>query len=138
MKALGKTTFGLLALLTLMVFQFTACVDDNDINNPADARAKFLGKWTVDESCVRLDYEAVIIADPSNDARVLIQNFALTGPGYEPAYGTVSGNVITLPLQTIGDNWTVKGTGTWQGGGILWSYYIEIGANGSNCEANYK
>lgn len=137
MKAIGKTTFSLLAILSLVVFQFTACVDD-ETNNPADARAKFLGKWTVDESCVRLDYEAIIVADPSSDAKVLIQNFAFPGPGYEPAYGIVSGNVITLPLQTIGDNWTVKGTGTWQGDGILWEYYIEIGANGSNCEANYK
>lgn len=128
----------LLALLALAVLQFAACIDDEDINNPTDERAKFLGEWTVDESCVRLDYEAIIIADPSSDTRVLIENFAFPGPGYDPAYGTVSGNVITLPPQTIGDNWKVKGTGTWQGKGILWEYYIEIGANGSDCEANYK
>jgi hypothetical protein len=138
MKTIGKTTLALLTLLALAVFQFTACVDDDDINNPTDERAKFLGQWTVDESCVRLDYEAVIVADPSSDTRVLIENFAFPGPGYEPAYGIVSGNVITLPLQTIGDNWRVQGTGTWQGNGILWNYYIEIGADGSNCEANYR
>lgn len=127
-----------MAIFALMVLQFAGCTDDENLNNPTNDRTKFLGKWMVDESCVRLDYEALIVADPSNDTRVLIQNFAFPGPGSDPAYGTVSGDVITLPLQTIGDNWRVKGIGTWQGKGILWKYYIEIGAVGSDCEANYK
>jgi hypothetical protein len=41
MKAIGKSTIILLAILSLVVFQFTACVDD-EANNPADARTKFL------------------------------------------------------------------------------------------------
>jgi hypothetical protein len=128
-------------LIALMIaFSFTACTalegDDPGVEN---ARDKFLGTWTVDESCVRLDYEVVILPDENSESKVLLENFAFTGPGYEPAYGFVNESVIDLPQQIIGDNWSVSGTGTYMSDGtITWSYYIEIGSNGSNCEADYR
>jgi len=124
----------------LTVIGFSACTDtESDDPDSQSAREKFLGTWNVEESCVRLDYEVEITADENSSTRVFMNNFAFTGPGYNPAYGFVSADKIEMPQQIIGDNWTVQGTGTYQSDGtIFWSYYIEIGANGSNCEANYK
>lgn len=129
----------IMLMFASLVFQFSSCVEDGDIFPDDDPRTAFLGAWTVDESCVRLNYEVVISAASGDDTKVLMDNFALTGPGYPPAYGFVSGKVIEVPQQTIGDDWKVEGSGTLQSNGkILWSYYIEIAGDGSNCEAEYE
>ncbi len=93
----------------------------------------------MDESCVRLNYEVDITADDNSDTKVWLDNFAFTGPDYPPTYGVVNGDQINLPEQSIGDNWTINGIGTMQETGMIkWAYYIEIGATGSNCEAEYE
>lgn len=129
--------FGILILL-ITVLAYSGCEDVEEPGN-ANPRNKFLGSWDVEESCVRQDYQVEIIPAEDDDSKVLIDNFALMGPGYDPAYGYVNGNVIDLPTQKIADNWTVQGTGTYQDDGtIFWTYYLEIGANASNCEADYR
>lgn len=128
----------ILLMITSLSFGLTSCVDDV-VNNPDDPRAAFLGTWTVEESCVRLNYEVEISAASGDDTKVLMDNFALTGDGYPPAYGFVDGNVIEVPEQLIGDDWKVEGSGTLQTSGkILWTYYIEIAGDGNNCEAEYQ
>lgn len=129
---------GILMMLAA-VMVYSGCEDVADDPENESAREKFLGIWTVEESCVRLDYEVDIFPAEDDESKVLLDNFAFTGPEYEPAYGFVNGNTINLPTQKIGDNWTVQGTGTYQNDGtIFWAYYIEIGANASNCEADYR
>ncbi len=135
-----RLQFAGILILLLFVVNFAACTDgetDDPVNeNPRD---KFIGTWVVDESCVRLEYEVNIQADSDSESKVYMDNFAFTGPDYDAAYGFVNGNLINMPQQIIGDNWSVEGTGNYQSdGSILWSYYIEIGANGSNCEADYQ
>ncbi len=128
-----------LAALLAIAVSFSSCTEDDPLIPDVDPREKFLGNWGVEESCVRLEYEVEITAASGSDTKVFIENFAFTGPGYDPAYGYVSGNSVDLPQQTIGDNWKVSGSGTYQSDGtIMWSYYIEIGANASNCEAEYQ
>lgn len=128
----------MILLMLVAALQITSCTDTETADPETDAREKFLGTWTVDESCVRLNYEVDITADDDSDTKVWLDNFAFTGPGYPPAYGFVNGNQVDLPEQTIGDDWTINGIGTIQATGkIMWEYYIEIGANGSNCEAEY-
>ena len=136
MKSLS---FLLIAVLIAIAVSFSSCTEDDPLIPDVDAREKFLGTWGVEESCVRLEYEVEITAASGSDTKVFIENFAFTGPGYDPAYGYVSGNSVDLPQQTIGDNWKVSGSGTYQSDGtIMWNYYIEIGANASNCEAEYQ
>ncbi len=127
-------------MLAWMSVQFSACTEDTTTTDPTtDPREKFLGTWTVDESCVRLNYEVEITAATGSDSKVLIDNFAFTGPGYNPAYGYVDGNTIDLPKQTIGDNWVVQGSGTYRSDGTIhWAYNIQIAANASHCEADYQ
>lgn len=130
--------FLILLMIASLSFGLNSCVDDV-VDDPDDPRAAFLGTWNVDESCVRLNYEVEISAASGDDTKVLMDNFALTGPGYPPAYGFVNGNVIEVPEQIIGNDWKVEGTGTLQTNGkILWSYFIEIAGDGSNCEAEYQ
>lgn len=137
-----KISFNLRFIILLMLVHLVflpSCESDILENPDQDNRSKFLGTWLVSESCVRLDYQATIKADPDDEDKVLIENFAAPGEGFPPAFGFVDGNVINLPQQTIGDNWRVEGTGTYrQDNSILWSYFIEIGANASNCEADYR
>lgn len=136
MNTMNKKIFPV--FMFLFLFGFTSCLDD-EVLEMLDPRSDFLGTWVVSESCVRLNYEVEIVADPDNELRVLLYNFALTGPGYDPAYGNVVLNKINVPEQIIGDNWKVSGSGTLQDdGSISWSYYIEIAGDGSNCEADYE
>jgi len=130
----------LILLCTVMFVAFSnSCTDNTNVDPATNNREGFLGVWTVDESCIRLNYEVEITAATDDDTKVLLYNFAFMGQQYDPAYGYVSGNKVTLPLQTIGDGWQLSGSGTLQSNGrIIWTYYIEIGANGSTCQADYQ
>ncbi len=129
--------FSVIASFFAISIIFTGCTEDETVVE--NARDKFLGTWSVEESCVRLDFEVEIEAATGSDTKVLLYNFAFTGPGYDPAYGFVSGNTVDLPQQVIGDNWIIEGSGAMQTDGtIIWNYYIEIGANGSNCQAEFQ
>ena len=126
-------------MMLAAMLAYSGCEDITDEPDNENPRDKFLGNWDVEESCVRQDYQVEIIPAEDDESKVLIDNFALMGSGYDPAYGIVNGDIINLPTQKIGDNWTVEGTGTYQDDGtIFWTYYIEIGANASNCEADYR
>jgi hypothetical protein len=139
MKKISSNLMAILMITLLPAIFLSSCESDIVENPDLDPRGKFLGTWLVSESCVRLDYQATITADPDDENKVLIENFAAPGEGFPPAYGFVDGNVINMPQQTIGDNWRVEGSGTYQDNGtIFWSYFIEIGANASNCEADYR
>jgi len=135
-----KYTSEFLSLLMLAAaLQITSCTDIDPNNPGVDEREKFLGTWSVTESCVRLIYEVNITEDENNNSRVWLNNFADAPPDFTQAYGIVSGDQINLPEQTIGDGWKINGIGTLQTTGIIvWAYYIEIGAVGSNCEAECK
>ena len=130
----------ILALTVMIGLNFTSCTDDTSTVDPnVNYRQKFLGTWTVSESCIRLDYQVEIEAATNDSTKVLLYNFAFMGQEFDPAYGFVNGNKVNLPTQTIGDGWQLNGNGTLQPDGkIIWVYYIAIGANGSNCQANYQ
>lgn len=130
----------LLAITLLLGITLYSCTDDTEIIDPGTTNIEqFLGTWTVYESCIRLNYEVEIVADTTVDTKVFIYNFAFMGQEFDPAYGFVSGSRVTLPSQTIGDNWQLNGSGNLQTDGkIIWTYYLQIGANGSNCQANYE
>ena len=102
-----KISFFILSFFLLL--GVTTCVDD--VFTDEDERAAFLGTWVVSETCVRFNYEVEIKADTDSDTKVFLYNFALAGLDYSPAYGFVKGNVVEIPSQTIGDDWTVKGSG---------------------------
>lgn len=139
-KTMKKSVyFAFIILCLVATIQFNACKEDDPNNPEPDAREKFLGTWSAEESCVRLIFEVDITADENDKQKVWLNNFADTPPDMQQAYGIVSGYQINIPEQTIGDGWIINGIGTLQPTGkIVWAYYIEIGAEGSNCEAEFE
>jgi len=134
-----KTVKLLALIIALALFCFPSCeiIDDDDLN-PADPREKFLGSWKVNETCQRATYSVNVTADPGNSAQVLIYNFGNTGPGYTPAIGLIVGSKVNVFSQTIGEDWTVNGNGTYQSNGtISWTYTLVIGVSQLECSATY-
>lgn len=123
-----------------VVIMISSCnlTEDNDDDDVIDPRTKFLGVWSVNETCNKRIYSVTISEDPKNSSRVLIEDFADPGFG-DPAYGIVAGNKITLdPSFKIGDNWTVSGTGTYISDKRLeWNYSLIIAGSEQSCSAVY-
>jgi len=134
MKTQRYFTFLFIALFTLLI---SGCVTDDDDVEPGDPRDKFLGNWTVSESCIRLTYEVEIVYDPMNSSQVLIYNFGNPGPGYDPAVALVVSNKIYVANQVIGENWTVNGEGTLTDDEILWDYELKLSGSLLQCTATY-
>lgn len=123
----------------LLVMLFPACLPEDDPVNPGDPRDKFLGTWKVNETCSRMNYTVQITPDPSNSSQVLIANFGNPGPGYDPAVAIVTSGTITVTSQTIGEGWTVSGTGAYlQNGTIDWVYTLVIGPSVMDCSALFS
>lgn len=128
----------LLILVGTVVLLFPTCLPTDENVNPDDPVAKFLGQWKVSEDCVRNSYVVTISQDPGNSSQVLLDNFASPGPGYDPAVGLVVGNTIHVTSQTIGEGWTVSGTGTYRNdNSIAWNYTLYIASSKYTCSATY-
>lgn len=135
----GIKNLGLfVAVLTFTLFP-SCFLEDDDIVNPVDARAKFIGEWKVNEDCTRANYMVDIQLDPGNSTQVLLDNFGNPGPGSDAAVGLVVSNTIKISSQNIGQGWTVAGEGTYQvDGTIHWTYTLIIGGYTENCSAVYS
>lgn len=125
-------------MISCLALQLPACVPTEDVN-PDDPVAKFLGSWKVTETCSRMNYNVDIQQDPGNSAQVLIYNFGNPGSGYDPAVGLVVTNSIIVSSQTIGEGWTVSGTGIYQSNGMIsWDYSLLIPPSDYSCTARYS
>ena len=132
-------TRALLILISLAALQMPACLPADEVVNPDDPVAKFLGSWKVNESCKRMNYNVDILQDPGNTSQVLIYNFGNPGQGYDPAVALVVSNTIYVSSQTIGEGWTVSGKGTYQvGGTISWDYVLIIPPVEYSCTATFS
>ncbi len=132
MKARIFSFFIILAAISF----FASCGEDDPIIQE-DPRDSYLGVWSVNEDCQRLNYDVNITYDPDNSSRVLIENFANPGPDYDPVTALVVDDRIFVSQQTVGDDWTVSGDGTLTDGTIEWEYELIIGGNLYQCSATY-
>ncbi len=117
-----------------------SCSDDDDNSvDDTDPRDKFIGNWSVNETCTRRIYSVTIRKDPNNSTKVLIDNFADPDFG-DPAVGYVLNDLITLdPSSKIGDEWTVSGTGELINEKRMeWDYTLIISGSEQTCTANYS
>lgn len=123
-------------LATMMIISLSCTTDEDD--ELTDPRDKFLGSWTVNESCSKRIYTVTITEDPTNSGNVLISNFADPGFG-DPAVGIVAGTHIELdPNEKIGDGWTVSGGGDLvKNNRMEWSYDLLINSSQQTCSATY-
>ena len=109
----------------------TGCEKESTTTPSTDARAAFIGYWSVKESWVKYSYESSIAADTTSKTGVLIYNFAGIGFSYAPAKALISGNTITLdPNEVIGNGLVVNGSGILSGNSTInWIYTINDGAD---------
>lgn len=126
----------LLFLSAMLILSFSCITDEDD--DLVDPRDKFLGSWTVNESCSKRIYTVTITEDPSNSGNILISNFADPGFG-DPAVGIVAGTHIELdPNEKIGDGWSVSGGGDLvKNNRMEWNYDLLIAGSEQNCSATY-
>ena len=117
--------------LMVIFATFAVCTSEDPSPSPADPRESFVGNWMVNETGMKRTFECTITLDQSSTTRVLISNFAGSGPTSNPAVAEVSGNTINLiPDQVIGDGWIINGGGVLSGSNkINWSYTLNNGAD---------
>lgn len=116
------------------------CEPDNTDGPDTDIRDKFVGTWIFSELTpnrgINVTYDVVITIDPSNSSQVLLSNFTAVGSGANPAFGIVTTNSITIPLQTIATDYKVEGSGSLSNSTTMnWSYSYTTGADKTNCTA---
>ena len=135
-----KKTKELLLMGLIIVLGSISCnPDDDPFVDPGDDRDKFMGAWSVNESCFKSNYTVTITKDPGNSVQLLLANFCNPGSSYAPAVGLVAGNKIFVSNQTIGDGWMVSGTGTLQNTHtILWTYNLVIAGNSLSCSSEFN
>jgi hypothetical protein len=128
-------------ILAIFIFSglFLGCAKDTGTTpDQTDARANFIGRWSVSETWTKLSYEVTIATDPNSTNGVFIANFANTGFSGIPAGATINGKAITLdPNQGIGEGLTINGGGNLSGSKILWTYTLDDGATRINAVATY-
>jgi hypothetical protein len=125
MKTLFKPLFVILVTLS---FSLASCELDDGIEFPDnDYRDKFLGRWIVSDNELKINYEVTISYDPNNSSMVRISNFAGSG---DAARALAVGSSLVIEQQTIGQNWSVSGTGSYRNSGrIDFPYSLTIGGH---------
>lgn len=81
-----------------------------------DDIAKYIGTWNVNDQAARINYNVTIIANPSNSAEILLNNFADLG---STAVGLVIGNSVVIDTQPLGSVYSVSGSGSYVNSGEL-------------------
>ncbi|MDO8899530.1 MAG: hypothetical protein Q7V19_17895 [Bacteroidales bacterium] len=118
-------------LLVFIIFSFTGCVLDDDIDpNTDDPQAIYIGTWSVSDNETKINYQVSISRNPSNSTEVLLQNFAGSG---STATALVTGKTLTLTSPVIGNNWAISGSGVYKNSSrIDFTYSLTIGGNREN------
>lgn len=133
----NKQIIGLLISL-LMIVPAGCETDDDDNPSPVpDVRNKFVGEWNVNDACSKANYMVNISKDPSNSARVLLQNFAGSNAN-QPDTALVAANSIILYPQKNSEDWDISGNGDYTSEGkIEWIFDLIISGYGESCTATY-
>jgi hypothetical protein len=116
----------------LMVFTMS-CEDLLDDTSNADIREKIEGQWKCDETSSYYKttsqiYEVYIYPHPDDSTLVVIENFY--GLIDVSVVATMSNRNLYINSQTVGDNFTIIGSGTISSNynEIEWNYSVEDGS----------
>lgn len=134
-----KTQISLLFLFSIALF-FTACQEDDPLDpDPGqDARDVFVGSWNCVENDAKIAYTVTIKKDPSNEAKLLLENFAYIGMG-EYAVATFSGTNLMVPNQIPCEGWIVQGNGKLINSNKMeWTYNVKVGGDNNYYTAVYS
>lgn len=124
-------SFPLIALLFATALLAPGCKKDKE-----DERLQFLGTYSVVENCPSFgvnNFDMTVTSSATAENAVVISNFGDFGVSVT---GTVSGNNLTIPLQTLtaqGAALNVSGSGTINGLSLTISYTFSLGSQGESC-----
>ncbi|MEZ4771953.1 MAG: hypothetical protein R3D00_02145 [Bacteroidia bacterium] len=147
------STLLLISSLSMMMTFTTSCAtegctDPNSDNYDVDAkkddgscipsRDKFIGQYTVSESCPSGNYtfEINIVASASADNAIIINNLGDLGAAVN---ATVSQSSVTIPNQNItasGFAVSVNGSGSINGNLLIINYSYNFSGGGETCSMN--
>ncbi|MFC2111129.1 hypothetical protein ACFLQ5_01615 [Bacteroidota bacterium] len=129
MKKITKLFFTIIIITTIM---FSACdPDDEDpILNTSDY---YVGTWLAEETSTLypdpITFTVEIKADAITEGQVFIYNFYHLGNAdADKVTAITSSSSITISPQTVCNN-VINGEGTLSGNKIMWSYYVNDGAD---------
>ena len=133
-----KTKIRIHPFLPVSIFLLALTVSCEELLNTTgtdeDVRERIEGQWSCDETSEIYKstaeiYSVYISPDPDDSTKVLIDNFYELGYDVS-AVATVSGRNLFINTQTVGDGYTVIGSGTISSdyNKINWSYSVEDGS----------
>lgn len=126
----------------ILGFWLASCTPDKkeDIISPAiDARDKYLGSWTCNETSQvsgSTSYPISISKSSTNSSEILISRF-YDIPSQE-VRASVTDNTISIPYQQLGNVGFTKGTGSINSNGsnLSLAYSTTVSANTDTCTAS--
>ena len=101
------------AIFSLGILLLGSCATTPDGEDDIE---KYIGTWNVSDQAVRINYTVSIVANPSNSAEILLNNFADLNTS---AVGLVVGNSVIIDEQSLGSNYFVNGSGSYINSGKL-------------------
>ena len=106
-------------------------------NCETEVRAKFVGSYSVQESCQSGNYtfSMSVTSSSTGVSNIIINNFYDIGISVS---ASITGNSVTIPNQTINDQgvaFTVSGSGQLSGNILTLTYNISAGADSDSCTA---
>lgn len=133
-----KNLFKYLSVILVVVFIASCAKDEDDpINGVSDARNKYVGTWTAQETSSvfgNSTYQITISLSNSNSEDILLKNFYNLGTG-TVTIGTVNvagnANSIQINTQTVSGN-VITGSGTYETGKINFSFTSRDGQTTDN------
>jgi hypothetical protein len=128
-------------MMGLFLSALLVSCDTSDDNNPSpvpDVRDKFIGTWSVNETCTKGNYQATIEKDPANTAQVIISNFADSKANQPDTCLVVAGNIV-LYAQYNSEGWFIQGSGEYtEDGEINWNYNLLVSGYEESCSATFS
>ena len=124
-----KTIRNIIAFMAIGATVFLAsCADEDDPSGTGDARDKFVGSWTANETSQQhgsSTYTMTISKDNSSANQIRVQNFYGLGNSTN-TFIVVDGNNMTIQTQQIGTT-TLSGSGSYSNGNLSISFSADDG-----------
>jgi len=133
-----KTTFRFFILMTMLSGLFlSSCEPTDETTTGDDARDPFVGVWQFAESgslksTDGQSYIVTISKDEGNSSQVILENFGNPGLQDVVVTGIVTTNQIVISTQSLGNGWTISGSGKMTNSdksSMSWTYTIVAGGN---------
>ena len=124
-----KVTRNIFKALVIGAMLFVAsCADEDDPTGTGDARDKFTGTWTANETSQQhgsSTYTMTISKDVTSANQVIAKNFYALGNSTNTII-VIDGNNMTIQTQVVSGN-TLSGTGSYSNGNLTINFSADDG-----------